>query len=335
DDSIRAILPVAVAKVRQQARVGVLHDAMVSAEFCHAIVSAMGEQREVPFGPGQLRFSATAAFAELTRERLPQEIHRPGTEGSNTTVVFEDRLFLKLFRRLQDGLNPELEMGRFLTEVSPFPNVAPLAGALEYEEQGRRYALASLQGYVRNQGDSWNHTLDYLARFLEPSLLTDTSAEEDASHAVFLMLVRNLGRRTAELHRALTHTSGDPAFDPEPMAPADLQAWKQRVKADVEQSFQKLQRNLEPLAEPTLSLAQQVLDARQALLGRIDAVPDQIQAVKTRFHGDYHLGQVLISENDFIIIDFEGEPARPLAERRAKHSPLRDTAGMIRSFSYA
>ena len=335
DESIRGILPVAVAKVRQQARVGVLHDAMVNAEFCHAIVSAMGEQQAVPFGPGQLRFSSTAAFAELTQERLPQEIHRPGTEGSNTTVVFEDRLFLKLFRRLQDGLNPELEMGRFLTEVSPFPNVAPLAGALEYEEQGRRYALASLQGYVRNQGDSWNHTLDYLARFLEPSLLADASTEKDASHAVFLMLVRNLGRRTAELHRALTRTSGDPAFDPEPMAPADLQAWKQRVKADVEQSFQMLQRNLEPLAEPTLSLAQQVLDARQALLGRIDAVPDQIQAVKTRFHGDYHLGQVLISENDFIIIDFEGEPARPLAERRAKHSPLRDTAGMIRSFSYA
>src|SRR5690606_36708717 len=130
-------------------------------------------------------------------------------------------------------------------------------------------ALASLQGYVRNQGDSWNHTLEYLARFLEPTLLAKNGAEEDVSHAVFLMLVGNLGRRTAELHRALTHASGDPAFDPEPMTAADLQAWKQQVKVDVEQSFKQLRRCLEPLAEPVRSLAQQVLDAGEALLSRI------------------------------------------------------------------
>jgi maltose alpha-D-glucosyltransferase/alpha-amylase len=336
EDHIRPLLPAALAKVRQQARVGVLYDALSDAAFCRTLVAAMGAQREIPFGAGRLRCSATAAYAELMREGLPGQVRRPGTLGSNTTVVLEDRLFLKAYRHLREGINPELEIGRFLTEVSPFGNIAPLAGAVEYEEGDLRIAVALLQGYVSNQGDSWSYSVDYLTRFLQDSLLHPPQGAAPELHADYLMLMGTLGRRTAELHRALARETGDPDFDPEPIAHEDLVGWKQRVREDVEHTLERLQGVLPGLDAAGRDEAERLLRRGAALLERVSAaVPDEVLAAKTRYHGDYHLGQVLLAENDFIVIDFEGEPARPLAERRAKHSPLRDVAGMLRSFSYA
>jgi maltose alpha-D-glucosyltransferase/alpha-amylase len=336
EDHIRPLLPAALAKVRQQARVGVLYDALADAAFCRSLVKAIGARREIPFGTGIVRCSGTAAFAELTREGLPEQVRRPGTEGSNTTVVLEDRLFLKAYRHLQEGINPELEIGRFLTEVSPFSNIAPLAGAVEYEEGDLRIAVALLQGYVPNQGDSWSYSVDYLTRFLEDSLLKPREGAARELHADYLMLMGTLGRRTAELHRALARETGDPDFDPEPVRQEDLAGWRQRLGDDVAQTLERLQGALVGLSAVGREQAERLLSRRDALLGHVStAVPGEVLAAKTRYHGDYHLGQVLIAENDFIIIDFEGEPARPLAERRAKHSPLRDVAGMLRSFSYA
>ena len=335
DDASRPLLSAALAKVRQQARMGLLYDAVADACFCKELVAAMGERRDIPFGAGKLCCSSTTAYTRLRGEGDIGEVRVPTNAGSNTAVVFGDHFFLKLYRRLQEGINPEVEMGRFLTEVSPFPNIVPLAGAVEYREADRCVAVAILQGYVRNQGDTWGYTIDYLARHFEETLL-QSAAPVAEPHVQYLMLMTTLGRRTAELHRALSRSSGDPAFEPEPITEADLTEWKSAVAHDVDTSLDLLAPTLSGLNPYGREAAERVLGLREAIKSRIEAAtPHAVTAMKTRYHGDYHLGQVLLAEDDFIIIDFEGEPARTLTSRRLKHSPLRDVAGMLRSFSYA
>jgi maltose alpha-D-glucosyltransferase/alpha-amylase len=196
----------------------------------------------------------------------------------------------------------------------------PLAGAVEYVSEKESCTVALLQGYVPNQGDGWGYTLAYLERFLE-------TKPTQAPHGGFLSLMQTLATRSAELHRAFALRSGDPAFEPEPLAAADFEAWKAKVRQEANDTLALLQKN-----EKT----QPLLARRAELLALIDAcAAPKGPGLKTRHHGDYHLGQVLIANNDFVIIDFEGEPSRPLEESRRKHSPLRDVAGMLRSFSYA
>jgi maltose alpha-D-glucosyltransferase/alpha-amylase len=337
DERARQLLPATVARVRQQANVGVLADAFADEAFCLATLEAIGERLELPAGAGVIRFEPTTAFEALSGDE-PAElpVHPTQTQTSNTTVALGQRFFLKGYRMLRPGINPELELGRFLTEVARFPNAVPLAGAVEYvAADGTRMTLALLQAYVENQGDAWSYTLDYLARFLEERR---TGAEPPAVdvHGVYLALMHTLGTRTAELHHALALRTGDPLFDPEAATPADLAAWKRRVRDEVAASLDLLQQRRAQLSEPARALAGAVLERRATLLAAVDAgVPSRVDAVKARYHGDYHLGQVLINRNDFVIADFEGEPGRPLPERRAKHSPLRDVAGMLRSFGYA
>jgi maltose alpha-D-glucosyltransferase/alpha-amylase len=257
-------------------------------------------------------------------------VSRLHAQSSNTSVTLTaaqggDRLFLKCYRRVRQGVNPEYEVGRFLTEVARFPHCVPLAGSIEYvsKKGGEPATLALLQGYVPNQGDGWSYTLGYLDRFLEErrSVASDSSAENP--HGVYLTLMQALATRTAELHRAFAMRSGDPAFEPEPLTARDFEAWKDRVKKEAEQTFALLKEPIEALS-------------LEDVLSRIDACPAPAgPTLRTRHHGDYHLGQVLLASNDFVIIDFEGEPNRPLEESRRKHSPLRDVAGMLRSFDYA
>jgi maltose alpha-D-glucosyltransferase/alpha-amylase len=339
DEAIRPLLPVALARVRQQARVGILYDAVADSRFVGAVVRSMGETVDLPFGHGSLGFHPTSAYSRLTSEIPPGELRRPAVEGTNTTVILGDALFLKLYRRIQVGINPELEMGRFLTEVSPYPNISPLAGFIEYREAGGTSAtLALLQGFVPNQGDGWSYSVDYLERFFETCLTRPQASQADPAerHADYRRMIHTLGLRTGELHRALGRQSGDPAFDPEPVSPGDLRAWGERVAGDIHATLEKLQARRTALPGHTRSAADRLLEIRDQLLRRVAALtPAALDVAKTRFHGDYHLGQVLLTENDFVIIDFEGEPVRPLSERRSKHSPLRDVAGMLRSFSYA
>jgi len=233
-------------------------------------------------------------------------------------------------------VNPEFEVGRFLTEVAHFANCVPVAGAVEYiAADGTPTSLALLQGHVANQGDGWSYTSDYLERSFEHQLAASVEPPADV-HGAYLSLVQTLGTRTAELHKALALRTGDPAFDPEPLEAGDLAVWKQRVHDDALATCELLEQHLAQLPAPAQANARALLDQKQRLLDRIEACGMPAGAcLKTRYHGDYHLGQVLVSNNDFIIIDFEGEPARPLAERRAKHSSLRDVAGMLRSFDYA
>jgi maltose alpha-D-glucosyltransferase/alpha-amylase len=339
DESIRPLLPGALARIRQQARVGVLHDAMADARFVGALAGAMGERRDVPFGAGQLRFRPTRAYGGPEGGAGSATLQLPRVAGTNTTVILGETRFLKLYRRIRPGINPELEMGRFLTEVSPYPNISPLLGYIEYHAGDDTAAtLALLQAYVPNQGDGWGYTIDYLERFFEACLARpeESPAESVQRHVDYRRMIHTLGQRTGELHKALSRPSGDPAFDPEPVGHEELQAWGERVRRDVHGTLDKLQAQQAILPEPQRPAADRLLQAREQLLQRVTALtPAQIDAARTRYHGDYHLGQVLLSESDFIIIDFEGEPARPLEERRSKHSPLRDVAGMLRSFRYA
>ncbi|MER2602395.1 MAG: putative maltokinase [Candidatus Competibacter phosphatis] len=359
EDKLRPLRPHALARVRARAKMGLLYDAFANKQFGQALVKMIGRNARIPLGSGWLRFTATRAFAELAGDH-PESllIQRLALDSSNTTLNVGDRMLLKGYRRLQPGISPELEMGRFLTEAG-FANAAPLAGGLEYEDQeGNTIALALLQGFVANQGDAWSYTQDYLKRFLDDGRQpgdTLRTAGQDA-HASYRLFAATLGRRTGELHQTLAQTIGDPAFDPELITANDTAEWLDRVREEAKATFERLESVRHRLSEPARSLAEQVLAARigvphagryaslvaQALESRGTAAARARQiealtphAMKTRYHGDYHLGQVLVAKDDVIIIDFEGEPSRSLAERRAKHSPLRDVVGMLRSFDYA
>ncbi|MEO6351885.1 MAG: phosphotransferase, partial [Burkholderiaceae bacterium] len=225
--------------------------------------------------------------------------------------------------------------GRFLTEVVHFAHSVPVAGMVEYRsDQGDTMTLAMLQVYVPNQGDGWTYTLDYLARFFEQGQVA--TPEPASVHGGYLALIRTLGQRTAELHIALATKTGDPAFDPEPIEPHDLVLWMQRIRDEAGATLDQLAQRRAMLAETARAKADALLEKRAAILQRIEqCVPQQVQAVKIRYHGDLHLGQLLLTQNDFVIIDFEGEPGRSLVERRQKHCALADVAGMLRSFNYA
>jgi maltose alpha-D-glucosyltransferase/alpha-amylase len=294
-------------------------------------------------------------------------------EQSNTSILYGDKLILKLFRRLQPGENPDTEIGRFLTEVAHFPRIAPLLGEIKgtLPETSEPTTLAMLQGLIENEGDGWQVTLDELARYYEeclscpppteigspptfldslPRVPVATPIPADAREHAGLSLdaAALLGRRTAELHLALATSSDNPAFQPIPFTAEALADEAARIDAQIVRTLDALKRSLTTLAdELTTDAAALVLSRRIELFTRacaisqplLEAPPTQSLAsqsgLRIRIHGDYHLGQVLRTRGDFVLLDFEGEPARSLAERRAKHSPLRDVAGMLRSFSYA
>ncbi len=352
EESLRAVAPLTVAKVRQQAKVGVIADAFADETFCRALVAAIGAGTQLKTATGNLRFTPTGAFDRLAGAGIDQlQVALPSAQSSNTVAVLGDRLFIKAYRRLQAGVNPEAEMGRYLTDVAGFANSVPVAGTLEYaDSSGRAMTLALLQAYVGHQGDGWTTTLNYLEQYLEQppattaSLATPSAASTTAPaatpptsvHGGYLALVRALGVRTGELHAALAQARGDPAFEPVPIAPGEITAWAKRTHAEASAALDRLERRLADLPETVRIDATRVLAGRAALLARIDKHADDRGAgIRTRIHGDYHLGQVLVVQNDFVIIDFEGEPTRTLDERREKQSPMKDVAGMLRSFDYA
>jgi maltose alpha-D-glucosyltransferase/alpha-amylase len=277
-------------------------------------------------------------------------------EQSNTSLRFGDRLILKLIRRLTPGVNPDLEIGRLLTEMG-FLHSAPVAGALELvENDGEPMTVAILQGYVANQGDAWAYTLDHLRRSLEavlarpqaegPPPLPPASAvallekEPPAAAAELIGTYREaarlLGRRTAEMHRCLASETRLPEFRPEPFSKLYQRALYQSMRTLAGKALPLLRRQFNRLPEALRPLGLEVLEREKDIVGRFRALIDRrISAMRIRCHGDYHLGQVLTTGKDFVIIDFEGEPARPVSERRIKRSALRDVAGMLRSFHYA
>ncbi|MCH5376703.1 MAG: putative maltokinase, partial [Planctomycetes bacterium] len=307
---------------------------------------------------GKLKARTSRVYRQLRGspgERLPSKALK--AETSNSTAFFGDRFMLKLCRRLDEGTNPELEIGAFLTEEVTFANIPPVAGAIEYESDGRETStVAILSGFVRNEGSAWEHALGSLSGYFdrigsrapvsEPpgagtpsagrSVSDDPPPEAREYFGGYLHSAELLARRTAEMHVALATDTGDPAFSPEPFSRHYQRSLYQNLRNQTERNMRLLEQRLETLPDEHRASAAAVLAARDIIDGRLRALlEDPITATRIRCHGDYHLGQVLYTGNDFVIIDFEGEPARPLAERRIKAPPLRDVAGMLRSFDYA
>ena len=336
EERVRTLTPLAVTRVRQQATMGVLADAMGDERFCRALVEAIGAGRQTAGEGGTLRFSPTHAFQAIVGDALAgaTPLHRL-TTSSNSISLLGDRLFLKCYRRLQAGIGPELEMGRFLTDVAGYEHCVPVAGSVEFvDPQGAVWVLALLQAQVVNQGDAWSFVVDQLARLLESQRNVDVSPQPGMD--AMAERVQMLARRVAELHLALARRTGTPAFEPEPVRAADLAAWSAAAGVECARTLALLRQRSAGLGEALAALAARVVGAEAGLGARIAQAADAAPiGLKTRLHGDLHLQQVLLARDDFLIIDFEGEPQRSLAERRAKHSALRDVAGMLRSFDYA
>ena len=268
-------------------------------------------------------------------------------EQSNSSVAYGDRLMLKFFRRLEEGVNPDLEVGGFLTEKAHYQHTPQLLGALEYRgARGLLMTQGILQGFVPNQGDAWQYTMKAISNFYNEvgkSSANGPAAElgREAARALiapFLESVGLLARRTAELHLALASPAAaiEPDFAPEPFDDKFQRSFEDALLELTNRIFRQLRRSQDRLPENAKPKVEKVLGSEPQIIERFHAaLSSPIRAVRTRIHGDYHLGQVLYTGADFVIIDFEGEPARPLSQRRLKRSPLQDVAGMLRSFHYA
>ncbi len=334
----------------------VLKDALMDENFLAHLLDAIANGVSLRGARGQVRTVSTPALQLLWQpSQGPLTPSVMNAEQSNSSVVYEKRLVLKIFRRLEEGVNPDLEIGSFLTGNTSFRNVPPLAGSLEYLGDGEtRTALGMLQGYVTNQGDAWQFTLKALAEYYDralqfgsllsempnaPLLKLCAQAIPDGARqriGLYLDAAALLGRRTAELHLALASDPEDADFAPQLFSEVDLQALANSAVQLMTANFDLLRRLKDGMPAHSRQEADNVLRLEEDARRRFQLLAGlKISATVTRIHGDYHLGQVLFTGNDFVIIDFEGEPARPLEERRKKRSPLQDVAGMLRSFHYA
>ncbi|HET6157664.1 MAG TPA: maltose alpha-D-glucosyltransferase [Dongiaceae bacterium] len=332
------LTPFTLAKTRRASKVGAVYDAFTSDHFVLAIIDAMRHGTELSSADGTTRFAATEALAPVELGAMP-DIRRMGVEQTNSSVIIGDQAVLKIYRRLSQGEHPELEIARFLTEVAHFQNTPPLLGTAEQiAKDGTNHALAVLTGFVRNQGDGWVFTTEYLDRLFDEVRLVETAeaVTPEEKHATYLGQVATLGRRTAELHRAFASDPNNPSFKPEPIEAADIAAWAGSAKKLAQNAFGLLGKARTSAPEALHMAIDGLTERRDECFAAIDHLSKgKVTASKTRIHGDYHLGQVLVAQNDFYIIDFEGEPTRSLEERRAKSSPFKDVAGMLRSFEYA
>jgi trehalose synthase-fused probable maltokinase len=333
-------------------------DALWNAEFLNLLLDAISHNRGFPGANGRVGASAGSSLGEIlhaSRDRLVPVLNRG--EQSNSSIIYGKKLILKLFRRLEPGINPDIEMGSFLTEKTSFRNIAPVAGGLQYAcQDGQEISLGILQTFVPNQGDAWEFTLRQVAAYYRGTEILplgegnvdglQNRLVEFARHAIpaearsqigeYLQWAELLGRRTAELHLALASSAEDEDFRPQPFTEADRREFTAAAESSLSSTFQLLRDQRSVLPADLCLQAEKVLGKETELRDRLLVFKHQpISVQRTRIHGDYHLGQVLFTGTDFVIIDFEGEPSRPLAERRKKRSPLQDVAGMLRSFHYA
>ncbi len=312
-----------------------LYDALEDDSFRAALLESIADGRELPTEAGRIRAFSTTVFAELRggAARALPAVLAPAT-SSNSLINYGGRLLLKLFRRPEPGVNPDMEIGRFLTESGSFRHIPRLAGGIEYLRPGSApMTLAILQELSSHQTDGWVYTLGELARFYEQATAShEVPAAADAKEWVgpYLSAAALLGRRTAELHAALSEGGEGDAFAAEPLTAADLDALTADSREQVRLALAALRNSKVDNKDKEIEkiLASLVIEA-PALYSR------GLASGRIRCHGDFHLGQVLWADHDFVILDFEGEPTRTIEERRAKQSPLKDAAGMLRSFDYA
>jgi maltose alpha-D-glucosyltransferase/alpha-amylase len=324
----------ALARVRRGRRVGYLTDGFVLDDFASGLLRGLRQRLELPVSSGGvIRFEASAALDTID---FPSDLENRwlSAEQSNSSMIVRERGMLKLFRHLMSGINPELEMGRHLTAIG-YTHTPPLLGEVVHvDADGTPATLAVLQGFVRNQGDAWRWTLDFLLRSYDEYSHAPDQESRDEALADYDAFATAVGTRLGELHAALAQPSDDPAFAPEAADEQDITVWAQAAREQLHRAMLALQSARHDDAGQAERDA--VLAMSDALIERIDALARQADgALRTRIHGDFHLGQVLVVQGDAWLIDFEGEPARSLDERRRKTSPLRDVAGFLRSLDYA
>ncbi|MDY7032298.1 MAG: putative maltokinase, partial [Thermodesulfobacteriota bacterium] len=270
-------------------------------------------------------------------------------EQSNTAIIYENSLILKLFRHIEEGLHPDFEIGMFLTENAEFKHIPHFAGVIEYRKEGfEPVVLGILQTFVPNEGDAWKYTLHSLELFfnnilakigeienipkLSSSILETASQDiypilQEAIGGVYIEMIRLLGQRTGEVHLALCSDFNEPDFRPEPFSLLYQRSLFQSMQSLTKRILGLLRERLHSLPEEIQGRAKGILSMEKEMINRFKPIfKKKISAMKIRIHGDYHLGQVLFTGNDFVIVDFEGEPAKALSERRLKRSPLRDVA---------
>ncbi|MDE2463880.1 MAG: maltose alpha-D-glucosyltransferase [Alphaproteobacteria bacterium] len=322
--------PLAFARARRGRRVGLLTDAFATTRFARSLLTGLAHRDVISFADGRIRFRAVSGVpADLA---LEGDVEWPRLEQTNSTLIVGRKAVIKLLRRAVVGEHPEAEMGRTLTERG-FDGIAPMLGDLVRENgDGSVSALAIVQSFVANQGDGATWTIEQLARTVDE---LSVRPNEDGSHfEAYEEFAHVLGRRVGQLHQALAQPTADPAFAPRIADPALVEEWKQALDLQLDAAFVALS----ALADnadfvPRLAALSAVRPQLRAATGAI--LGEAVGLAATRIHGDLHLGQVLVAAGDVILIDFEGEPTKSLEQRRAKTSPLRDVAGILRSFDYA
>jgi maltose alpha-D-glucosyltransferase / alpha-amylase len=328
--------PNALAAVRRGPREGTLLEASADPAFVAALIENLNAARVIETAQLRLEFRPAARLKERGAEPI-EDVRAVDTEQSNTTVLVDSAYVVKLFRRPEPGINPEIEISRFLTEIVDFPNAPPFLGAVELAENGTRSAVAVVHGFVQNQGDAWTVTSAYLDRFVEEQrLLTAAVADDSSEQAPYGQRMHQIGRRVAELQLALASRDDLVDFAPEPITAADIRSWTQKLLRRAGRTLEELARRRADLIENDRVLIDRLLAHRDSLAARLaELLPETVDAHKIRHHGDFHLGQMLIVKDDVFIIDFEGEPRRSIEERRRKAPAARDVAGLIRSIDYS
>ena len=339
EDQASSALPhqLALARVRRGRQVGLITDAFVLEPFIHAVITAIQSDTRLPTNDGEIRFKPTA---ELTKLGLAEDapIRYLSAEQSNSSVVIGGAVVLKMIRRVNGGIHPELEMGAFLTQAS-YANISPLMGSVvRVDSAGEPNLLMIAQGYLNNQGDAWEWTQNNLERAIRDALDSVHSAQDQHYNALGELtdFAGLLGQRLGEMHEVLAAPTNDPAFRSRVSGKSDAAAWKKSVTTQMERALQLLEERQAGLDDEARALVGDLLGRRKALLKHIDELCKKaVGGLIMRVHGDLHLGQILVVQGDAYLIDFEGEPARPLEERRAMYSPYKDVSGVLRSFDYA
>jgi maltose alpha-D-glucosyltransferase/alpha-amylase len=339
DDEPGASLPsqLALARVRKGRRTGLLTDAFTLPGFARRILGALAEAAHVETADGAIVFEPVNMNESALRQPENAPVNWLSAEQSNSSLIVNDTVMLKIFRKVSPGMHPEAEMSRHLT-TQGFANAPPMLGeVVRVAKDGERSSLAVAQGFVRNQGDAWTWTLDQFNRAID-----DLATREGAGDAVtddvadYTAIAAAIGQRLGELHAVLGRPSSDEAFAPEAATDRDIETWSERATALLDRAFTLLKKQSSWENETIESQAKRLLAQHDAFTRALRKFGKAgVGTPKTRIHGDFHLGQVLVASGDVYIIDFEGEPGRSLAERREKASPLRDVAGLLRSLDYA
>ena len=348
-----------MAAVTLAGQPGVLYDAVYSEPFQQLLFNALARRQKFRSATGELAFNADRVVDKARKELEEVRSRVLSAEQSNTSMIFADRFFLKLYRKLDDTLNPDVEITRFLTEQAQFAHTPRYLGNVAWQRGKSVFVMGMLQELVANQGDAWAYFKGPLGRYFErvEAMTADERATPPARvgtltqpasfdqtpdvlkeiiGGAYVERLELLGRRTAEMHLALAGHGKVAGFETEDFSLHYQRSLYSSLQSMVKNNFSTLKGQLSTLSEATQPEARQVLTLRDEVMATMKQIYDhKIETVKIRNHGDYHLGQVLFTGKDFVIIDFEGEPARSFSERRLRRSALRDVAGMLRSFHYA